>query len=275
MNSACSMTVLQFFSRMSRAVKSYDTAFNDTEAGRELRDGLTANPKLWSDIMAEIKSAMDVLMTLAGRADLWDLPIGQGIASSDWQILVATGESPKSTDTREKPVVSIQELGAMAWKFAEEYEEMSDIMNAVGFALREYEEVDTEWVKMQDQGPVDMNSQAVRLISHRWNEKDADLRHIRDHATIKFHVWGRTAERFGTGMHELFDNIPRYDYERYWDICKKIGSLYGACIDLLNLTAKNPFMNQWRDFFHGVAARFVEEQVMQTQGERPFVPVVS
>ena len=178
MNSASSMTVLQFVSRMSRAVKSYDTAFNDTGAGKELREGLTVNPKLWSDRMAEIKNVVDVLMTLAGRADLWDLPIGQGIASSDWQVLAATGGSPKRTDTKEKPVVSIQELSAMGWKFKEEYEEMSDIINALGFALREYEEVDSEWVRMQDRGPVDMNSLAVRTIRLRWHDKYLDLKHI-------------------------------------------------------------------------------------------------
>ena len=117
MNSASSMTVLQFFSRVSRAVKSYNTAFNDTGAGKELREGLTVNPKLWSDIMAEIKNVVDVLVKLSERADLWDLPIGQGMASSDWQVLVAAGEAPKGADTKDKPIVSIQELSALGWIF--------------------------------------------------------------------------------------------------------------------------------------------------------------
>ena len=99
-SSASSVTVLQFFSRMKRAMKGYDTAFQDTGPGRELREGLTSDTKLWSGIMAEMKRVVDIFVKLSESVDLCDLPIGQGMASTDWQVLVATGESPRGTDTR-------------------------------------------------------------------------------------------------------------------------------------------------------------------------------
>ena len=60
------------------------------------------------------------------------------------QIGVATGESPKGTDTKEKPIVSIQELTALAWVFPKEYKEVNDIMNALGTATKEYAEINIE-----------------------------------------------------------------------------------------------------------------------------------
>ena len=111
------------------------------------------------------ENAVDVFLTLANRTDMWDLPIGQGIASTNWQVLVTTGVAPKKTDYGEKPVVGIQELSAMGWNSKKEYEEMSDIMNSVNFALKEYDEVDTEWTRMQDSGLTDMNTPDVRRVS--------------------------------------------------------------------------------------------------------------
>ena len=108
-----------------------------------------------------------LLEKLSERTDLRDLPIGQGMASHDWQVLVATGEAPKNTDTGEKLVVSIQDLSAIVWNFKEGYDEMSDVMNALGFAAKEFEEVVTAWSRMQDHAPVDMNSRAAQEIGHR------------------------------------------------------------------------------------------------------------
>ena len=77
---------------------------------------------------------------------------------------------------------------------------MSDVMNALGFAAEEFEEVDTEWGRMQDHAPVDMNSRAAQEIGHRWHEKNVSLQFVRELAENKFKVWGKTAERFGTGV---------------------------------------------------------------------------
>ena len=117
-----------------------------------------------------------------------------------------------------------------------------------------------------------MNSQAARDMGSRWNERSLNLRSVREIASARFKTWQRTAVRFGTGVNELFDNIPNYDQGRFLDICKKIAFLYGFFVDLLELASSNPYASQWRELFHGIEERFID--VMQLDVESSNVPII-
>ena len=53
-NTAQSLSVTQFFNRMNRAVKSYQTAFQDKQYGIEFMDAMTTNRELWKEVLHEM-----------------------------------------------------------------------------------------------------------------------------------------------------------------------------------------------------------------------------
>ena len=139
-HTAQSLSVAQFVSRMSRAVKSYQTAFQNKQLGIEFRKAMTSNSELWKGILDEMSAATDLFAEMAQRPDLHDVPIGTGITFPDWRLMVETGRVvTRGASPRTEPHIGgIAELMGLSWTFAEEHMDIEDLLNTTNFARLEF-----------------------------------------------------------------------------------------------------------------------------------------